>query len=166
MATCGVCGCSVSEHNRHIRFTLPDPVLALPDRETTAGTWMSHASVLESVMMQVPNAGAFVRALLPVHLSEGDSVTFGVWLAIDPRGSALRSLSELWWDDARYPELQVDGWLANKLPPWGLLATPVTAAVRNVSDTPYCVASSDEMLNRVLTEEWDRDLVLTAINQR
>ncbi len=36
-------------------------------------------------MMQIPGYGAFVRALLPVHLTGGDSITFGVWLTIDPR---------------------------------------------------------------------------------
>ena len=35
-------------------------------------------------MMQVPNVGAFVRALLPVRLTEGHTVTFGVWLAVHP----------------------------------------------------------------------------------
>jgi hypothetical protein len=165
MSTCEVCGRPVAEHNRHVRFLLPEPVLALPAQELTPGTWMSHASARESVMMQVPNVGAFVRVLLPVHLSEGDSVTFGVWLAIDPRGDTLRSVAEV-WGDVRYADLQLEGWLGNKLPSWGLLASPVTAAVRDVDETPYCVASADDMLNRVLTEEWDRDAVLTAIGPR
>jgi hypothetical protein len=65
-----------------VRFVLPDTVLALPGREPTKGTWMSHGSAQDSVMMQVPNVGAFVRALRPVKLAEGHTVTFGVWLAI------------------------------------------------------------------------------------
>ena len=62
-----------------MRFVLPDPVLALPDREPATGTWMSHGSAQDSVMMQVPNVGAFVRALLPVKLTEGHTVTFDIW---------------------------------------------------------------------------------------
>jgi hypothetical protein len=76
------CGRPLDLHDRHVRFVLPDPGLALPDRESTTGTWMSHGSAQDSVMMQVPNVGAFVRALLPVKLTEGRTVTFGVWLAI------------------------------------------------------------------------------------
>ncbi|HEX2821432.1 MAG TPA: hypothetical protein VHO07_14870 [Streptosporangiaceae bacterium] len=34
-----------------------------PGREPATGTWMSHGSAQDSVMMQVPNIGAFVRAL-------------------------------------------------------------------------------------------------------
>ena len=68
-----------------MRFVLPDPVLALPDRESAKGTRMSHGPAQDSVMMQVPNVGAFVRALLPVKLTEGHTVTFGVWLAIHPK---------------------------------------------------------------------------------
>jgi hypothetical protein len=158
-----MCGRPVTEHNRHFRFTLPDPVLKLPEREATPGTWMSHASARESVMMQVPHVGAFVRALLPVHLTGHDSVTFGVWLAIDTRGKRLQSLVEVWWDDTRYAGLRLEGWLGNTLPLWGLLAAPVTAEVRDVGETPYCVGSSDEALSRVLADDWDRDTVLAAL---
>jgi hypothetical protein len=101
---------------------------------------MSHATARESVMLQVPNVGAFVRSLLPVHLTGGESVTFGVWLAIDPRDHALRRLTEIWWDDTRYRDLRLEGWLAHDLAPWaGLLAAPVATEVRNVDETPYCV---------------------------
>jgi len=147
-----------------MRFTLPDPVLALPERERTAGAWMSHASPSDSVMMQIPDVGAFVRALLPVHLSDGDSVTFGVWVAIDPRDDRLRSIAELWWDDNRYGQLRLDGWLGNELPPWtGLLAAPVVAEVRDVKETPYCVSSTNDLLSRILTEKWEPGPVLDAL---
>src|SRR5918998_447852 len=79
-ARCPLCGGPVHEHDRHMRFRLPDPVLALPDRDRTDGTWMSGSDANESVMMQVPGAGAFLRALLPTRLTGGYSVTFGVWV--------------------------------------------------------------------------------------
>jgi hypothetical protein len=158
-----MCGRPVSEHNRHVRFTLPDPVLTLPERERTTGTWMSHDTANESVMMQIPNVGAFVRALLPVKLVGGDSVSFGVWLAIDPRNDALRDLAALWWNDEQYRSLRVSGWLANAIPPWGLLAVPVTATVQDVQQTPYCTESSDERLMRVIDEAWEHDLVLAEL---
>jgi hypothetical protein len=74
---CPTCGRPLSEHERDIRFGLPDPVLDLPERERTAGTWMSHGSPSESVMVQVPGGGAFVRALQPLTLTGGYSVTYG-----------------------------------------------------------------------------------------
>lgn len=44
------------------------------------------------------------------------------------------------------------GRLANAVSPWGMLATPVSLEVRNPDETPYCAASSDPLLSRVLTE--------------
>jgi hypothetical protein len=67
--TCPSCGRPLDLHDRHVRFTLPDPLLNRPEKEAAAGTWMSHATVRESVMMQVPDVGAFVRVLLPVRLT-------------------------------------------------------------------------------------------------
>ncbi len=135
-----------------MRFVLPDPVLALPGRESTTGTWMSHGSAQDSVMMQVPNVGAFVRALLPVKLTEGHTVTFGVWLAVHPND--LKPAFGIWRDPA-CEHRHLDAWLANAIPPWGMLACPIEAAVRDPSQAPSCVCSPDETVNRVLAGEWD-----------
>lgn len=160
-ATCAMCGRARDEHNRHVRFMLPDAVLASADRENTAGTWLSDADARTSVMMQVPGIGTFVRALLPVALEGDASVTFGVWLAIHP--DELQRVFRVWWEP-EYADLVVDGWLANALPVWGLLAAPVRAVVRNPDETPYCDTSSDEQLAAVLTREWPHELVLGAID--
>lgn len=156
---CSLCGSSLDAHDRHVRFTLPDPVLALPEQEQTSGTWMSHASASKSVMMQVPGVGAFVRALLPVKLAGGHTLTFGVWLGVRP--ADLQSIFAV-WTKPEYVDLQVHGRLANAIPPWGLLATPIDAIVRSIDETPYCDHSSDEQLNRVLHDEWPHELVLSA----
>jgi hypothetical protein len=73
---CRSCGLPLDGHDRHVRFELPDPV-SETNRIDTAGAWLSHADANSSVMMQIPGLGAFVRALLPVRLSGGYSVTFG-----------------------------------------------------------------------------------------
>jgi hypothetical protein len=159
---CPTCGRALDLHDRHVRFELPDPVLAMPDRQTTPGTWMSHERARESVMMQVPNVGAFVRALLPVRLTDGHRVTFGVWLAINP--AVLPSVMDVWWEP-EYRDLQLTGRLANAIEPWGLLAAPVEAGVRDPEETPYCERSSHELLDRVLHDEWPHDMVLGAIGQ-
>ncbi|HVQ90371.1 MAG TPA: DUF2199 domain-containing protein [Mycobacteriales bacterium] len=114
-----MCGRPVHDHDRHIRFRLPDPVLATPEREQAAGVWLSHEDANNSVMMQVPEVGPFVRALLPVRLTGGYTVTFGVWIGVAPPD--LQRAFQSWWSPD-YPQLQLTGRLANTLPYWGLLA--------------------------------------------
>jgi hypothetical protein len=162
MPECPSCGRTVDLHNRHVRFTLPDPVLELAEQERTAGTWMTSSSARESVMMQVPSVGAFVRALLPVRLTGGHTLTYGVWLSIDP--GDLQHIFNVWFEPA-YQDLVVAGRLANAIPPWGLLTAPVQAVVRNPDETPYCDSSSNPEFDRVLHDEWPHDLVLTAVEQ-
>ena len=114
-------------------------------------------------MMQVPNVGAFVRALLPVRLTGGHTVTFGVWLAVHP--DDLPHVFAVWWEP-EYADLVLHGWLANALPVWDLLGTPVRAVVRNPEHTPYCADSPDDDLAAVLTDEWPHEPVLAAIGDR
>jgi hypothetical protein len=121
---------------------------------------MSHADARTSVMMHVPGVGPFVRALLPVALTGGYTVTFGVWIGVRP--DDLQRTFQVWWEP-EYAELVLDGRLANALPVWGLLTAPVRATVRNPEHTPYCSASPDAQLHAVLTEEWPHELVLDAI---
>jgi hypothetical protein len=111
-------------------------------------------------MMQVPSVGAFVRALLPVSLTGGHTVTYGVWVAIAPQ--ELQRVFEAWWAP-HYKDLRLDGAVANSIEPWGLLAAPVSLAVRNPEHTPYCSASSDPQLRRVLSEQWPHEEVLAAL---
>ena len=57
----------------------------------------------------------------------------------------------------------MNGWLANAVQRWGMLASPVSAAVRDPDETPYCTSFTDDALSRVLTEQWDHSLVLAAV---
>jgi hypothetical protein len=147
--------------DRHLRYTLPDLVAATADRENAAGTWMSHVDAATSVMMQVPDIGSFVRALLPVRLSDHSTVTFGVWVTVHP--AELQRAQQI-WDQPAYLTLELDGLLANAVPPWGLLAAPVHTVVRNRRHTPYCESSSDPLLERVLTHEWPQHTIVTALD--
>ncbi|HET6952711.1 MAG TPA: DUF2199 domain-containing protein [Acidimicrobiales bacterium] len=158
----GVCRCGrpLDAHDRHLRFELPEPVLTAPDQDRAAGTWMTHEDARTSVMMQVPRVGAFVRCLLPVKLSGGFVVTFGVWLAVRP-GDLQRAA--LVWREPTYVDLTLDGWLANRLPLWDCLASPAHASVEDPEHTPYVTSSSDALLARVLGEEWSHDEVLAAV---
>ena len=159
---CPSCGRPLDVHDRHVRFTLPDPVLATEGGEHVPGAWLSHEDAWTSVMMQIPGVGPFVRCLLPVRLSGGHSVTFGVWVGISPED--LQRTFRLWWAP-EYAGLVLDGRLANALPGWGLLAAPVRATVRNTDETPYCTGSPDPVLARLLTEEWPHEDVLPRLER-
>jgi hypothetical protein len=67
-----------------------------------------------------------------------------------------------WWE-SEYRDLRITGWLANAIPPWGVLAAPVEVVVRDPDETPYCDRSADPQLDRVLRDEWPDDVVLTAV---
>ena len=157
---CGMCGRPVDAHNRQIRFRLPEPVLDSPGQERVPGAWLSHQSPEVSVMMQIPGVGPFVRALLAVRLTGGYAVTYGVWVGVRP--GDLQRAFRVWWEP-EYQDLRLDGALANSIPPWGLLAAPVTLAVKDPEHTPYCVSSSDHVLSRVLGQEWPHKDVLGTL---
>ncbi len=159
-ARCPTCGRLTSEHNRHVRFLLPEPVLNLPEREQTPGAWLSHADPNTSVMMQVPGVGPFCRCLVPIHLDGGYTLHFGVWVAIHP--DDLQRAFAVWWTPD-YEQLEIDGYLANDLPGWGGLAAPVHAVVRHTDHTPYVVASSDDSLSEVLRTMWPHDEALSRL---
>ena len=111
-------------------------------------------------MMQIPGVGPFVRALLVVRLTGGYAVTCGVWVGVHP--DDLQHAFHVWWEP-EYEDLRMEGALANPVPPWGLLAAPVTLAVKDPEHTPYCVSSSDHTLSRVLGEEWPHKDVLETL---
>jgi len=158
MPHCPTCASPLDDHDRHIRFTLPQPVLDLTDgNPLPPDTWLTHETPADSVMMQHPALGAFVRALLPINLAGGHTLTYGVWLAVNP--ADLPHILGTWWEP-EYVSLRVNGWLANPIPPWGMLATPVQATVRDPDHTPYCDNSTDPQLTDVLTNEWPHEVVL------
>ena len=145
---------------RLFRFRLPDPVLQAAGLERIDGTWMTDPDPNRAVMMQVPGVGPFVRCLLPVNLTGGYTVTFGVWTAVHPND--LQRISRVWWEP-EYEALTFDCWLANALPVFGLLAAPVKAAVRDKDETPYLEQSSDPAMSELLTTAWPHERILSAI---
>jgi hypothetical protein len=149
--TCPTCGRSLDDHDQDIRFRLPDPVLGLSAAEREDRTWGND------VLLQVRGIGAFVRCLLPVRLQGGHTLTFGLWLGVE--GSALHRAWERWWSPS-YAELVLDGFIANDVQPWGLLGRPAHAVVHDRDAVPYLDSSEDELVTRVLAEEWDHDAVI------
>jgi hypothetical protein len=160
VSKCALCGRPVQGHDRHVRFRLPDPVLGSPDQDHAQGTWKTDEDPNAAVMMLVPDVGAFVRALLPVQLTGGHAVTFGVWVGVHP--DDLRRAFDTWWAP-EYAHLKLDGRLANALPAWDVFGVPVSLEVTDPETAPYCIGSSDQELQAVLTNEWDHDTVLAEL---
>ena len=154
-AACPTCGRLLDEHNRHLRFKVPEPVLTVPEQDRPALTWGND------VLMQVQGVGAFVRILVPIRLTGGYTVTYGAWLSVHP--DDLRRAWEVWMVPA-YGDLRLSGTLANMLPGWESQSygTPVEAAVLDVEHVPYAVDSADEFMRRVLQDEWPHAIVLGA----
>jgi hypothetical protein len=150
---CPKCGRPIDAHDRHIRFALPDPVLDVPEAEREERTWGND------VLLQVQAVGCFVRVLLPVHLTGGYTVTFGTWLGVTPED--LRRSYEV-WEQPAYMSLELEGRLANAVPPWGaaVFAKPASARVRDPNQAPYLESSPDPQLSDVLSREWPHEEVL------
>ena len=111
-------------------------------------------------MMQVPDLGRFVRVLLPVHLTDGYTVTFGTWLGVHP--DDLNRAFNVWWQP-EYQDLRLEGRLANALPKWGLLGALAATVVQDTDATPCVAHSSDPILSRVLAEEWSHAEILASL---
>jgi hypothetical protein len=99
---------------------------------------------------------------VPVHLTGGYTVTFGAWLGVHP--DDLRRAYEIWFKP-EYAQLELDGVLANMLPPWEeqTYRHPLRVAVRDPDEVPWAVGSTDADLQRILTDEWSHDFVLAAV---
>jgi hypothetical protein len=157
--SCEMCGRKTAEHNRDVRFRLPDPVLHSPEQHRAEDSWLSDPDPNKATLMQIPNISPFVRALLPVKLEGGHEFRFGVWIAIHP--DDLQHACRV-WNAPEYSELKLTGYLGNRIQPWDLYKVPVNLAVLNPDYTPYCVSSPNEELNNVLSKVWPHD-VLAAL---
>ncbi|GAA2630213.1 hypothetical protein Adu01nite_41480 [Paractinoplanes durhamensis] len=114
-----------------------------------------------SDFQRLAGIGGFLRCLMPVRLAGGGSVTYSVWLKLDD--DQLRHAHTV-WTKPEYVDLSLRGELANAIKPWpDLLGEPARAEVRDARSLPYLVAEEDTLLSRLLTEEWDRDDVLSRI---
>ena len=156
---CPTCGRPLDAHEPNFRFRFPDAVVDL--LEAGLDPDELHGDPAKDILLEVEDAGCFVRVLLPIRLSEGFQLTLGTWLQVEFE-DLERTL-----DVYRMPgfhELVLSGTLANAVPPWGglVLDAPATAAILNENDVPYVMSSTDPLLSRVLQEEWPHDDVLSA----
>jgi len=114
--------------------------------------------------MAVRDVGAFVRVLLPIRLTGGYTITVGCWLAVHP--DDLRRAWDVWWKP-QYADLRIDGYVANAIPPWdqATLAKAASAVVKDAEQVPYLVSSPDELLSRILEQQWPHEEILGVLDR-
>jgi hypothetical protein len=148
MSTCPCCGKDITGVQREITMRTPDDVVELSDDERRRRVKVGGKS-----FQVLDDSRYFVRVLLPVPLDIGHEYRFGVWLEV-----AERDFEHLLavWDDPSYLDTELDGMLANGVPPWGasILGAPCRASARRQEDALYIESSTDPALSRVLTHPW------------
>ena len=152
-ALCPTCGRPLDEHNRQVRFKRPDAVFAIPGDDLAGRVWG------DDPLLAVKDVGFFVRTLLPVKLTGGYTVTFGIWLTVE--SDVLYQAYQV-WHASEYADLEISGEVANALPNWGeaVVGGRVSTEVRDPDQIPYVCGSDDPLILRILTDEWPHDEVL------
>ena len=152
--TCPTCGRARDEHDRHLRLHLPDAALAVPEAERPERFWGN------AELLAVRDLGCYVRVLLPIPLTDGYSITLGTWLSVEP--PAFEAIVRAWHDPAAYAALEVDGRLANGIPPWmdEVLDAPAHASVRTPGQFPFVDGSEHPLLRHVLHHVWPHEELL------
>lgn len=92
-------------HGYDFTFNLPDCVFALPACERSSRNNKNFAELGDR---------RFVRALLPVPVSDGNELRIGVWVEVTPTGyDALRAV--FWDDEAAYLAFELTGTIESAL---------------------------------------------------
>lgn len=121
---------------------------------------MDSPDPYRAVFLEEPNAGCFVRATLRLPLTEGASLTYGLWIRVSP--AVAQAIGRVWGTD-EYAQLKFDGWLGNSVAPFGLLDAAVQMQVITPEDLPRVVSSASEALQGLLHTESDRSTVMAAV---
>ena len=66
--------------------------------------WSTDPDPSAAVMMVVPELGGFIRALFPIKMTEGHTLTYGVWIGVDSK--SLNRAFKLWWSP-KYSKLRI-----------------------------------------------------------
>ncbi|MET0236087.1 MAG: DUF2199 domain-containing protein [Kibdelosporangium sp.] len=149
---CECCDAPIEVTDRmDIRAMLPDAAIGTPEESRHAVT---------PGLLRVEGLGSFARCLLAVQLSGDLDLVFGAWMKISD--ADLEHAAKV-WDDPAYVDLVLHGTFANAIKPWGeaIMGAPITAMVQDVDEIPYVDASDDKEFEKLLTDVWDRDHVLS-----
>ncbi len=143
---CACCGVAPDPSGRPLSITFEQPDVIFDIEPELLDTWGGDP------FLAIKDVGFFVRVLLPVKLTDGFAVNFGTWLETDPE-----SFRQAWrtWNFPEYADLEIEGYVANRIEPWGTLPHElVKATVREMEDVPFLTSCDDETVTRILTETW------------
>lgn len=122
------------EHGRDFSRMMPDCVFALPSEQRSTRNNQNFAECGDRL---------FVRALLPIPVSDGGEVRVGVWIEVGPE--PFFDLLRVFWDDEQaYLAMRLEGPIESSLAIAGnnVRGAHVTLAARN-ADTCLFIADSD-----------------------
>jgi hypothetical protein len=147
---CPCCGNDVTSLDREVRMSFPEPVRLLPEAQRAGRVREEGDSFL-----RLDHNRYFVRALLPVRLTDGHEFHFGIWLETSEEDwSDLAGA----WESPAYAAARFEAWLANSVPPWDaeVLGARCVAGVRHPDELPYVEASTQPALAMILAQPWPR----------
>lgn len=150
---CACCGITPDPQGRPFSITYDMPDVTFEIEPPLLDTWG------EDPFLAIKNVGFFVRVLLPVQLTDGFSVAIGTWLEVDDE-----DFRKAWqtWNFPEYAELTVEGYVANKIAPWGAFPHAlVRATVKDLDQVPHLTSSDDPKISKILGETWPHPEVLT-----
>lgn len=149
---CTCCGIAPDPQGRPLSVTFEQPDVIFDIVPELLDTWGGDP------FLAIKNVGFFIRVILPVRLTDGYAVDFGTWLEVDNEDFRAAWQS---WNFPEYKDLVLEGYLANKIAPWG--ATPhemVKAIVRDMDQVPIVDSCHDPDIAGMMTNIWPHAEVL------
>jgi hypothetical protein len=154
---CECCGIASNAHGRPLSVTFEQPDVVFDIEPELLETWGGDP------FLAIKNVGFFVRVILPVRLTDGFAVDFGTWLEV-----YNEDFKNAWqtWNFPEYKDLVLEGYVANKIEPWGKLPHGmVKAAVRDMEQVPYINSAENPDIARIIGDVWPHADVLKSYSE-
>ena len=157
---CYGCGKPLDPGDPRSNRPWPDPVADMTEQQRD-----EHVRFSSEAVVATDNIGGFVRALLPVPLTDGRTATIGVWISVD--ADVYAHVTKVGLGELDYTQMQFEGRLANSLEPWGqrIFGAPVSAGLPPGAtrlQMPHVLGSPAPEISAVLTGRWRAEDVLTG----
>lgn len=132
------------QHGRDYTFKVPDCVVRQPPGERSPRNQENFAECGDA---------KFVRALLPVPVSDGSELRIGVWVRV-PDEAFFALLRVFWDDEAAYARMHLRGTIDNALTLAGnpAIGTTVALAARDPSQCLFVVEATAPWLAALMRE--------------
>ena len=154
LAPCACCGFAPGADGKplSITFEQPDVYYDIPDE--LLDVWG------QDPFIAIKTIGFFVRVIVPVRMDGGFAVNYGTWLEVD--ADDFRTAWQT-WNMPEYKDLELEGYLANVLEPWGQFPhAAVKTTVRDVNEVPIVTSATDPEVQKFLETEWRHNWALPA----